>query len=417
MENMLFDYLNNCVTQFHTIAVSEEILQKNGYKKLEAGSEWKLSQNEKYYVVPYGSMLVAFSLGKEVEKMRIGIAHTDFPCLKLKSNPDMIRAGYHMANVEPYGGLIMETWFDRPLGLAGKVVLKGENPFEPKVELYKSNNALFIIPSLAPHLRKDDKAGKLDSQKELIPIYNLEKNENIIDILAADMKLDAGQILDYDLYLYNMDKAAYIGTDENMISSPRIDDISSVAALMEMSSAEPADNCMNIIALFDNEEIGSRSKQGADSVLLGNIIDRILKLLGATGAKRDYIYNHTFMLSLDVAHGIHPNYTEKADPTNSVKLGDGVVLKTSAGQRYVTDSEASAVVMALAEKYDIKVQRQVNKSGMAGGQTLGPIISSYIPVMAVDMGIPVLAMHSSRELASMKDYRQLCNLIEVCFTC
>lgn len=416
MSNILFDYLDNCVTQFHTIAVCEKHLQENGYCRLETGEAWELQPKGRYYTIPYGSMLLAFSIGEKVENLRIGIAHTDFPCLKLKSNPDMARAGYHMANVEPYGGLIMETWFDRPLGLAGKVVLKGENPFVPEVRLYKSERPLFIVPSLAPHLRKDDKQGKTEPQKELIPLYDLEKKGNIIDVVASDMKLDASSILDYDLYLYNMDKAEYVGIEEDMISAPRIDDISSVSALMEMSMVKPAADSMNVIALFDNEEIGSRSKQGADSVVMGNILDRILKSLGVSDSKKADIYHHAFMLSLDVAHGVHPNYSEKADPTNPVKLGGGVVLKSSASQRYVTDSEASAVIIALAEKYDIKVQRQVNKSGMAGGQTLGPVISSYIPVMAADMGIPVLAMHSARELGAMEDYRQLCKLIEAVFS-
>lgn len=416
MSNILFDYLDNCVTQFHTIAVCEKHLQEKGYRRLETGEAWALQPKGRYYTIPYDSMLLAFALGEKVEKLRIGIAHTDFPCLKLKSNPEMVRAGYHMVNVEPYGGLIMETWFDRPLGLAGKVVLKGENPFEPEVRLYNSEKPLFVVPSLAPHLKREEKQGKVEPQKELIPLYDVEKRGNVIDVVASDMKLDASRILAYDLYLYNMDKASYVGIDENIISAPRIDDISSVAALMEMSGIEPAADSMNVIALFDNEEIGSRSKQGADSVVMGNVLDRIFKSLGMSETKRADIYNHTFMLSLDVAHGVHPNYTEKSDPTNPVNLGNGVVLKSSASQRYVTDSEASAVIMALAEKYDIKVQRQVNKSGMAGGQTLGPIISSYLPVMAVDMGIPILAMHSARELGTMEDYRQLCKLIEAVFS-
>ncbi len=415
MDNILFDYLDYCVTQFHTIAMSEKHLLENGYKKIETGAEWEIKPNEKYYIMPYSSMLVAFAVGENVEKLRIGAAHTDFPCLKLKSNPDMERAGYHMVNVEPYGGLIMESWFDRPLGLAGKVILKGENPFEPRTSLYQSDRPLFVVPNLAPHLKREEKAGKIEPQKELIPLYNLAQKKKIIDVVAADMDISADDILDYDLYLYNMDKAAYIGDDKNIISAPRIDDISSVAALMEMSNTEPDADCINITALFDNEEIGSRSKQGADSVVLGNIIDRLLNALGCSDAKKSNIYRHTFMMSLDVAHGVHPNYIEKSDPTNPVRLGDGVVLKASASQRYVTDSEASAVIMAIAEKHHIKVQRQVNKSGMAGGQTLGPIISSHIPVMAVDMGIPILAMHSARELGTMEDYRQLCKLIECVF--
>jgi aspartyl aminopeptidase len=413
----LMDLLSKGVTQYHVVRECENRLSESGYTKLYYGEDWNLSDGGKYYISPYPSVLFAFAIGKDKTRLRIGAAHTDFPMLKLKPSPDMNRQGYWMVNVEPYGGLIMETWFDRPLGLAGKVVVEGKDIFHPDVILYNSDAPLFVIPSLAPHLRRGDGKEKLDPQKELIPLYRMEddaEETGILDYVAKELNIAQDKIADYDLYLYNMDRPELIGKEKEFISSPRIDNISSVSALIE-TMCEPFEaEGIDVIALFDNEEIGSRSKQGADSVLFAGLIERIYTELGIEGCRLDRVMRDSFMLSLDVAHGTHPNYSEKSDPTNRIKLGAGAVLKTSAGQRYVTDSSAGAVITLLGRKNNIAIQRQVNKSGMAGGQTLGPIISSYVPVRAVDMGIPVLAMHSARELAHVKDYEELVKLLKVC---
>lgn len=418
MQNILLRLLERGITQFHVVHECGEILVESGYEKLDMGRKWELEAGGRYFVTPYSSMLVAFSIPEKSDadsRLNIGLAHTDFPMLKLKTNPDMNREGYMALNVEPYGGLIKETWFDRPLGIAGKVMLETEDAFAPRAELYDSGRPLCVIPSLAPHLRKDEKGGSMDVQKEFIPVCavngDAKKNGDIIGLIAEDMGVSQDAVLDYDLYLYNMDKPQLIGVDGSLISSSRIDNVSSVAALVGVMGAAKEENNtnINVISLFDNEEIGSRSKQGADSVVLSGIVQRIIEGAGA-GAVADRIMQNAFMLSLDVAHAVHPNYPEKSDPTNKVVMGEGVALKQSASQRYVSDSEAAAVILALSRRYDIKVQRQVNRSGMPGGQTLGPIASSYILVRAVDMGMPILAMHSARELGSMDDYRQLVKL-------
>ena len=285
------------------------------------------------------------------------------------------------------------------------------DPFRPKTYLYDSERAMCIVPSLAPHLRKDAPGEKMNVQKELIPVYGLDgqkvKDKDILQYVADDLGLLKDDILDYDLYLYNMDGMEIVGADKDMIASPRLDNVTSVSALVDTMCRETNGNNTNVIALFDNEEIGSRSKQGADSVLLSEIIKRIMEGLDIEDGAGRRLMRDAFMLSLDVAHATHPNYSEKSDPTNQIVMGRGVALKSSASQRYVSDSEASAVIMALSRKHDIKIQRQVNRSGMAGGQTLGPIASSYLPVRAVDMGIPILAMHSAVELGSAEDYAQL----------
>lgn len=421
MIDTLCRLLDAGVTQFHVVKECEDILTANDYRKLDMGECWELTAGGRYYVKPYPSMLVAFVTGDvpEYGRLNIGLAHTDFPMLKIKTNPDMNRCGYQTINVEPYGGLIRETWFDRPLGIAGKVMVQTGDPFKPETYLYDSERAMCIIPSLAPHLKKDSTGDKMNVQKELIPIYGLNghevKNGDILKYVAGDLGLLEDDMLDYDLYLYNMDGMEIVGAEKDMIASPRLDNVTSVAALVDtMCKAEKGNN-INVISLFDNEEIGSRSKQGADSVLLSNIVDRIFDGLNMEERDKRRIKRDAFMLSLDVAHATHPNYSEKSDPTNQIVMGHGVALKSSASQRYVSDSEASAVIMALARKHDLKVQRQVNRSGMAGGQTLGPIASSYIPVRAVDMGIPILAMHSAVELGSAEDYIQLENVCAAVF--
>ena len=421
MIDTLCRLLDAGVTQFHVVKKCEDILLDHDYRKLDIGERWELMAGGRYYVKPYPSMLVAFAIGEvpEYGRLNIGLAHTDFPMLKIKTQPDMNRCGYQTLNVEPYGGLIKETWFDRPLGIAGKVVVQTEDPFRPRTYLYDSERAMCIVPSLAPHLRKETTGDKMNVQKELIPVYGLNgqnvKEKDILQYVAEDLGLLKDDMLDYDLYLYNMDHMEIVGAEKDMIASPRLDNITSVSALVDTMCKTEKGNCINVISLFDNEEIGSRSKQGADSVMLSGIVDRIMSGLDMEENDRMRIMRDAFMLSLDVAHATHPNYPEKSDPTNQIVMGCGVALKSSASQRYVSDSEASAVVMALARKNDIKVQRQVNRSGMAGGQTLGPIASSYLPVRAVDMGIPILAMHSAMELGSAEDYSQLKALCSAVF--
>lgn len=415
-ENRLMDYLGEGVTQFHVTDMCEKTLLEKGFHKLAYGKAFGRLTPGRYFTVPFNSMLIAWTVGEKIENLRIGAAHTDFPMLKLKSNPDMVKAGYTTLNVEPYGGLIKETWFDRPLGIAGKVVVEGDDCFKPRSLLYDSKRPVAVIPNLAPHLKRGDKEGSIDVAKEMVPVTGVAGEEMgeaaILNMIADEMDIAVDSVLDYDLYLYNTDDAEMVGVSGSMISSPRIDNVSSVAALIDTMVAVDAKNSsnINVIALFDNEEIGSRSKQGADSVLFRECIDRIIEAAGV-GSNKAALTQSAFMVSLDVAHGTHPNYSDKSDPTNKVVLGAGPVLKSSASQRYVSDSEASAVITAISRKYGIKLQKTVNKSGMPGGQTLGPIMSSYIPVRAVDMGIPVLAMHSARELADERDYKELVELL------
>lgn len=402
--NNLVELLKNGKTQFHVVKNVKETLIKNSFKELHMYEDWKLSDGN-FFVEPFPSMLVAFSYKSTATSLRISACHTDFPMLKLKSKPELNKKGYLMANVEPYGGLIVSTWFDRPLGLAGKIISKGSDAFNPVTTLFDSNKALFTIPNLAPHLKRE-KSSDIDPQKELIPLCGLDNSEISSDYLmsyiAKESNISKDDILDYDLYLYVCDEPTYIGFDSKLLSSPRIDNISSVSAILD-SICTCNNNVIAVGAFFDNEEIGSRSKQGADSLLLKTIIDKIVP--------SEALYKNAFCLSIDVAHGTHPNYSEKSDITNDIILGKGFVLKTSASQRYVNDSEAGATISAICQEKGIKIQKAVNRSGMPGGQTLGPIMSSYLPIKSVDIGVPMLAMHSARELIHVDDYEALKKLV------
>lgn len=415
MEQLL-QLLQEGKTQFHVVKHCMDILKKNDFKELHFEDEWQLTEGGKYMVAPYPSMLFAWTQGAKNAPVHIAAAHTDFPMLKLKVNPEITKKGYVQMNVEPYGGLIMTSWFDRPLGLAGKIVRRGADAFHPMISLFDSKKPLFIIPNLAPHLKRDSKSQELDVQKEIVPIMaclDSMSDEYVADghlteqfilhYISKELDIKASDILDYDLYLYMANAPQTIGFNDELLTGARIDNLSSVSAILDAITHNSNHNTTAFAALFDNEEIGSRSKQGADSLLLRDMLERIHP------EKKTWI--DSFNLSVDVAHATHPNYTEKNDITNDIILGKGFVLKSSASQRYVTDSEAGAVVAALCQDYGISYQRQVNRSGMPGGQTLGPLMSTYLPIKSADIGIPLLAMHSACETAHVDDYASLVKLL------
>ena len=420
----LLRFLQNGKTQFHVAALAKEFLDAHNFTQVSDRENLAELAAGRYYLAPFSSIVIPFVKGTQSTQVRIACAHTDFPMLKVKPNPELKKQGYLQINVEPYGGLIKETWFDRPLGLAGKVICKSDSIFHPEIKLFDSEKPVAIIPNLAPHLKRGSKEGELDVQKELIPIVDMavsmdgssnqsdgqtqQKNPDshfLLSYVAEKLNVHPEDVLDFDLYLYICDAPTTVGINDALVTSPRIDNISSVCAILEgLADSAPSDT-LCIGALFDNEEIGSRSKQGADSMLLSDIVNRL------TADSHLSLIEDGFYLSVDVAHATHPNYSEKADITNTVLLGKGAVLKSSASQRYVCDSEAGACIIDLCNANHIALQRTVNRSGMPGGQTLGPIVSSYLPMRACDIGIPVLAMHSASELMHKDDFAALAALI------
>lgn len=411
----LMNFLDNSVSPYHAVAQCKRTLEENGFEQLSLSEHWDVKQDGKYYISPYPSMLIAIRTGKvKVGEtvLRIGLAHTDQPMMKIKPNASMTHQKYMKLNAEKYGGLILNTWLDRPLGISGKVVLKSDNVFSPNVRFFDSKRPVLVIPNLAIHMNRDvNKGVELNPQTHMLPLFGLmgEKMEEqyFLSYIAKELGVEKEEILDYDLFAYNYEKAQRVGVKEELLLSSRIDNLASVYALVEGIIHAKAGCHVQIAGLFDHEEVGSRSKQGADSNLLSMVVERIFTALGFERTQMLQAISGGFMLSMDGAHALHPNYPEKNDPTTMTLLGDGVVIKQSGTQRYLSDSEATGILMQLCEKHKIPYQKQINRSDVMGGQTLGPIANAYLPMMGEDLGISMLGMHSSMETASCDDCEAL----------
>lgn len=412
----LFELLEQGVTASHVISYVKKDLLENGFQELTLQKPWKLEDNGKYYVNLYGSNCIAFKIGKIQNpklSFRIAMAHSDYPTFQLKPEPLMVGKHVVRFNVEIYGGMYQKSWFDRPLGVAGKVVVRGDSSFAPKVYLYKSDRPLCIIPSLAIHMDRElNKKGAIDTAKELVPIASISENVDLLSEIAGKLKISKDDILDYDLYLYNMDLPMLVGLDESMLSAPKLDNLTSVGAILKgIRKAQVMDNMVDMLVVFDNEEVGSLSKQGADSELLPMVIHKIGNALSGESFSVSDVLERSFLLSVDVAHAHHPNYEEKSDTTNKAYLGGGFCIKRSVGQKYGTTAESAAVIKDICEKRKIPYSIAVNRTGIPGGSTLGPIVTSHLPMPCADIGMPVLAMHSACELGSVLDYEALKNII------
>lgn len=410
----LMELLEHGVTASHVIDyMKKELVHNHNFVELELADSFSLESNNGYYVNLFGTNGMAFRIGDNIDEkpaFRIAMAHSDYPCFQVK--PNAVLKGAHAAklNVEIYGGMNQKAWMDRPLGIAGKIVVKGADAFTPQTLLYRSKTALCIIPSLAIHMDRElNKKGALDVAKELVPLMALSEDVNLLDIIARELDVDVEDILDYDLFLYNMDQARICGADESLISAPKLDNLSSVAALLDglIETKDVPDNTIDVMVVFDNEEVGSLSKQGADSQLLSQVLTKIGQALHLSSTFMADVAKKSFLLSVDVAHANHPNYEEKGDASNKAYLGQGFSLKRSVGQKYGTTAESAAVVKVICEEKNIPYTIAINKTGISGGSTLGPIVTSHIPFPCADIGMPILSMHSATELGAISDYEAL----------
>ena len=420
---ILFDLLEKGVSPTHVVSACVDRLEQAGFEALAYGDKWDLKKGGKYYVNHHTTTLFAFTLPKEWEKttapmIRIAAAHTDFPCLRIKPSCDVKAGGYAQVNVEVYGGAILNTWLDRPLGVAGRVAVRGKDVFSPEIKLFSSNKNLLTIPNLAIHMNREvNKGVELNKQTEMLPVAGLlsgeENADYFMDFIADELKVEKEDILDFELTVYCKEKPEYVGVKDEFISSPRLDNLNSCSALVSAIIDAKRENGMNLIALFDHEEIGSRSKQGAGSILLHDMLVRILNETGCVDAA-NAIFD-SMILSVDVAHGMHPNYMGKMDITNKPVLGKGFCIKEAWSQSYATDCDSVAIVQQICDKEQILYQKFVNRSDMQGGGTLGAIASALLPVKTVDVGIPLLAMHSAREMMAACDQEALKRLAESYF--
>lgn len=405
---------------YHVTANVERQFREAGYEKLSLKQPWALERGVCYYVKIQESALIAFSVGEQMRtcNFRIAGAHTDFPGLWLKQNPELIRNGYAQLNVEVYGGAILNTWLDRPLSVAGRVSLRSEDVFHPVTRLVDFEHPLFVIPNLAIHLNREiNKGMELNRQKEMLPLAGImgeEMSEGYFRRMLAE-KLDTGieEILDYELGLYNRDRPEYVGTGKKgpYLSAPRIDNLSGVQAMVSGMLEGSGESSVRVAAFFDHEEIGSRTKQGAGSQLLSMILEKIAFGLGLGRMEFLEALPESMFLSVDVGHAFHPNYSEKMDLTNHSPLNHGLCIKEACAQTYATDSRAVAVIQQICMQKGIPYTKYFNRSDGTSGSTLGAVASAVVPVPTVDVGIPILAMHSARELMGVEDERALADLI------
>ena len=408
---------------FHAVSVAEKRLREQGFESLSMKRPWQLERGGRYYVSVRESTLFAFTIGdgwNGQEGFRIAAAHTDFPGLRVKQHAEMIRENYGQLNVEIYGGAILNTWLDRPLSASGRVALKSDDVFRPQTRLVDLKKLYFIIPNLAIHLNREvNKGTELNRQKEMLPIAVVGK-EQLTDnffrkLLAEELEVEPEEILDYEMGLYNADQPQYVGIGEDLLSAPRIDNLSGVQAILT-GITEGSRDGINVAAFFDHEEIGSRTKQGAGSTLLTMVLEKLFQ--GLDMDRLEYLQQmpESMLLSVDVGHAYHPNYGDKMDPTNQSPLNTGFCIKEASSQSYATDCRAVAIVEQICRQEEIPYTKFFNRSDGTGGSTLGSIASSFLPIPTVDVGVPLLAMHSSRELMGVKDIRALADMIRAYYT-
>lgn len=409
----LLDFINVSPTAYHATNTVKQYVEKRGFKKIKENEKWNLDKRGKYYVEKNNSAIIAFEVGTGdiIENgFRIIGAHTDAPSFKIKPSAEMnVENKYVKLNTEVYGGPILSTWFDRPLSLAGRVVVKGKTALNPEVKLVDINKPLLIIPNIAIHMNRGVNDGyAFNAQKDTLPLLGFinekfEKEEYLLTVLSENLNVDKKDILDFDLFLYEYEKGCLIGLEEELISSSRLDDLCMLFSALKGLTDSKENKATKVLIAIDNEEIGSLTAQGARSTFIKTILERIALALGKSREEFFITLNNSSMISSDVAHAVHPNQGDKCDPTNRPILGGGPVIKIAASGSYSTDSFASAVFQSVCKQAEVPCQKFVNRSDMRGGTTIGPMSAADLGIPVMDIGTPLLAMHSVRELGSVDD--------------
>lgn len=422
----LIALLKEAVSPYHSVEAVRKRLCARGFEELHYGDAWTLVPGGRYVMNHHDTTVYAFTVGEGYRPggmLRMAAAHTDYPCLRIKPNADFVTKGYAQVNVEVYGGPILNTWFDRPLGVAGRVAVKSGRAFAPRMLLYRSKEPVMILPNLAIHMNREvNKGVEIKNQVDLMPVLDMlpeeeKQTDYFVHFLAEELGVDKDDILDFELNTFCMEEPQYVGPQKTLLSAPRLDNQTSVAALVSALTEGERKDGINLIALFDHEEIGNTSKQGAASILLHDMVRRILGTLGCSGEETERSLYASMLLSVDVAHALHPNHREKMDITNQPVLGKGFCIKEASSQSYATDAEAIAILRQICDQSKVAYQRFANRSDVRGGGTLGSVASTLVPVRTVDIGVPLLAMHSVRRLMGAEDYDALCEGVKAYFIC
>lgn len=433
----LIEFINNSPTAFHAAAEIKSELKNIGFKELNPAEKWNLNIGEKYFVERNDSAVVVFITGKDFfnQGIRIISSHTDSPALKVKPDPIIESEGQLLLNTEVYGGPILNTWYDRELSLAGKIILKGDKSFTLQEKLINLKENLAVIPNLPIHLNKDvNKNRKIDKKKGIRALItgtikksqrenNSEKFTNqkqgrenkltIESLISQFSDYSAEKIIESELYLYPTQKAEFVGMEKEYIAAGRQDNLSMVHSALKAFAKAEVKPWTQMAVFYDNEEIGSRTPQGADSPFAADLIKRITSNLGAN--KEDYfrILENSILLSADMAHAVHPNFSQEYDLKNKALLNKGPVLKYNANLRYTTNAVTAGVLINLMEQNNISYQNYTNRSDKKGGSTIGPIAATQLGIKSIDIGNPLLAMHSTRELGGSQDHKKMIKLMDL----
>ena len=402
----LLDFIDRSPTAFHATANICAELEKAGRTRLLEGEAWKLEPGRGYYVTRNMSSVIAFDMPKaDVDSMRIIAAHSDSPTFKIKENAELsVRGKYTKLNVEKYGGMLFSTWFDRPLSVAGRIVVRTEKGIEAR--LVDIDKDILVIPNVAIHMNREINDGfKYNAQTDLMPLFgDGEAKGGFKKLVAEAAGVNEDDIIGNDLFLYPRIKGGVLGREDEYIISPRLDDLEcAYSGLAAFLAAEKPESGVNMLCVFDNEEVGSGTKQGADSTFLNDVISRIFIACGKTSEDACRALAASFMLSADNAHAVHPNHPEKTDEENCVFMNEGIVIKFNANQRYTTDAVSAAFFHRILADKGIPCQHFANRSDVAGGGTLGNISGSHVSINTLDIGLAQLAMHSACETAGAKD--------------
>lgn len=412
----LFIFIEASPTAYQATHEVERELRRAEYELLSEEEEWNLQEGGRYMVKRNDSSIIAFCMPDcgidHMKGFHAICTHSDSPSFKIKENAQITVENYTKLNVEKYGGMILSTWLDRPLSIAGRVVCEMDG--EVITKSFDAYKELAVIPNVAIHLNRDmNKGVEYNPQVDMLPLFGTKDDRSFTEFLEDEINcVDLGEeikrnyykkVLSYDLFLYVKQKGKEIGCEKEYILAPRLDDLQcSFAAMTAMKKSRSRDY-MNVFAMFDNEEVGSGTAQGADSTFLSDIFERIADSFGKNGSWLKKMYAGSFFISADNAHAVHPNHPEKSDPTNKPVLNGGLVIKYHGGQKYTTDAKTAAAMKMICERANVPVQSYFNRSDIIGGSTLGNISTAHVSVPTVDVGLPQLAMHSAVETAGAMD--------------
>lgn len=414
----MLEFIDKSPTCFQAVKNIGDMLSAAGLAELREADEWKLERGKGYFVTRNESSVIAFRIPEQLSGFHIAAAHSDSPSFKVKESPEStVEEHYVRLNTEKYGGMILSTWLDRALSVAGRIAVNGEKGIETR--LVNVDKDLLVIPNVAIHMNRDMNNGvAYNPQVDMLPLFadcSGGEKRSLMSCVAEAAGVNEEDIMGHDLFLYTREKGRLLGESGEFVLAPRLDDLQCAFSVTKAFAESVPEQYVNVCAVFDNEEVGSGTKQGADSTFLEDVLWRICEALGLSRSEYLRMLAGSFLISADNAHAVHPNHPEKADPTNRPYLNGGIVIKYHGSQKYTTDAVSAAKLKSLCKRAEVPFQTYANRSDIAGGSTLGNISTAHVSVSSVDIGLPQLAMHSAVETAGMRDTKYAVDMLKVFF--